>query len=440
MSGIVRGGRPGGRWAAVAPPVTAALLAALFVALLLGASRDSQPRDGRDGRDSLDLPRIPWEGGPGYWKRFANAADWTDPGFFPIGVWFSGVSSDEEVAWDRAHGIDFYLGMWEGTDFGLFERGGVYWVGGRLNDSFDDRSRNWPGIFLDDEVDGRFDPDEGLGLLRAREEQVPARQFSYANYTQAVIGPDLGLEAQQRYVNLPDVVSLDMYWYTIPFCDWSPYRGGGYADPVPEATCRTASSYGRAMNGLTERDSSDGSLHPRWMLIENLNGLSGQEHVADIEPGQLEGAAMSAIINEARGLVWFNQSFTGPCQTSGALRAAQVEGAAFCGAAQIEAMGEINGLIHDLAPVLNTQSYEWDFGRGLDTMLKTHDGSAYVFAMTDGTAGRRVLTLPPGLGGEAEVIGEDRSLPVVDGALSDDFAEEYAFHVYRVPLRGGTGS
>lgn len=53
------------------------------------------------------------------------------------------------------------------------------------------------------------------------------------------------------------------------------------------------------------------------------------------------------------------QSFTGDCQTGGALRSDQVIGQSFCGHAQMEAMGQVNNLIPRLAPVINTQSYDW---------------------------------------------------------------------------------
>jgi hypothetical protein len=326
--------------------------------------------------------------------------------------------------------------MWEGTPFGLFEDNDVYWIGDKLNDTFDEDSPNWPGVNLDDEVDGRYDPEDGIRHLEELNAQfADSGKFRWSNYTQMVFGSDLKLSYQEQYVNLNDVVSVDMYWYTIPFCDWTPYRGELYADPVPESTCRTSSSYGRAMNGVTMRDEADGELQPRWMFIENLNGLSGQDHVSEIEPGQLKGAAMNSIINEARGIWWFNQSYTGDCQTTGALRRAQVEGTAFCGYAQMQAMGEVNNLIHSLAEVLNTQSYEWEFGPQLDTMLKTYDGDAYIFAMTDGTTGDRTFTLPDGVdGATVEVVGEDREIPISGGSFSDSFPEEYTYHVYRIGL------
>ena len=398
-----------------------------------------EPSTGVSGA-GLALRRVAWEGGPAYWKQFANAQQWTDPSFFPIGIWYNGPSNNAEVQWDKDHGINFYVGMWEGTDFSLFEDNGVYWLGDKLNSTFKDSSPNWPGVFLDDEVDGRYSPTEGLKYLQGLKASASSGKFTYTNYTQLTIGSDMATSDQQNYVNLPGVVSMDMYWYTIPFCDWTPYRGDLYADPVPKATCRTASSYGKAMNGLTIRDSSDGVLHPRWMFLENLNGLSGQTHVGYVSPGQLKGSAMNSIINEARGLMWFNQSFTGPCQTSGALREAQIEGTKFCGYAQMQAMGEVNNLVHSLAPVINTQSYQWTFGTGLDTMLKTYDGSAYIFTMTDGTTGTRTLTLPAGITGKtAEVIGENRAITINNATLTDTFPNEYTYHIYKIQLDGNSG-
>lgn len=389
------------------------------------------------GAGSLDLPRIPWEGGPSYYTTFPNARDWTNPSFLPIGIWFNGISSDSEVAYDKAHGINFYSGMWEGTDFSLFQRNGVYWVGDQLNDTFDPSSPNWPGVFMDDEVDGRYSPADGLAHLQAiRDAFAGSGKFLWANYSQLVIGGDMAIADQEAYVNdVTDVVSADMYWYTIPFCDTTPYRGDIYADPVPQSTCRTASSYGRTLESLSIRDAADGRLQPRWGVVENLNGMSGDTHVGYITPDQLQGAAMSAIIHEARGLLWFNQSITGPCETGSALRQAQVLGTSFCGYAQMQAMGAVNNFIEGLAPVINTQSYRWTFGPGLDTMLKTEGGDAYVFAMTDGTSGTRTFSLPPGITGtRVQVVGEDRTLPVIDHSFVDSFAQESTYHVYRIPL------
>lgn len=391
---------------------------------------------------TLDLPRIPWEGGPEHWKQFsaAAAAGWDNPDFFPIVVWYNGVSNDAEAQYDKDLGINTYIGMWEGTDYKLFEDNEIFWIGTKLNKTFTETSTNWVGNFLDDEVDGRFTPEDGRAHLQERSEEVAGNgRFNYANFTQTVISTDGTTADHQAYVNdYTDAVSVDMYWYTIPFCDWSTYRGEAYLNPINKDKCRTASSYGQTMDMLRQRDASDGVLQPLWQFVENLNGGPGEgPFVASITSGQLEGAVMNSIINEARGIVYFNQSFTGPCQGGSLFRQSQME-EDFCGAPQVAAARAVNHRIHSLARVLNTQSYAHSFGAGLDTMLKADNGSAYIFAMVDGTSspGERTFTLPAGLvGTSVEVIGEDRTLPVAaDGTFSDTFEHEYSYHIYRLAI------
>ena len=58
---------------------------------------------------ALKLPRIPWEGGPAYYERFAKAraVGWSKPGFFPISV-FLGKPAHARTL--RAVGINTYMG------------------------------------------------------------------------------------------------------------------------------------------------------------------------------------------------------------------------------------------------------------------------------------------------------------------------------------------
>ncbi|MGY1831483.1 hypothetical protein ACI8AA_13810 [Geodermatophilus sp. SYSU D01180] len=437
------------------------VLAFMVVVVRDGSAPVGTGRDATDGADGaappggaggtvpprgdvalLDLPRIPWEGGPDYWSRFpaAAAAGWTDPAFFPVVAWYDGISSDAEVQYDRGVGINTYIGMDAATPYSLFADNGVFWMGSRLNETFPEDGAHWPAAFLDDEVDGRFTAEEGRAHLAQLREDLPAGRPAYANFTQSVVSTDMSEADAEAYVNgYSDIVSVDMYWYSIPFCDLQPFRGSVYLTPVGEDTCRTASSYGAVVDSLRQRDAADGRLQAIWQFVELLNGGPGEgPFTANIEPGQLQGAVMSSLIHEARGIVWFNQSLTGPCQGSNVIRLSQVQDD-FCGAEQVAAAAEVNRVVHQLAPVLNTQSYEWDAGPATDTMLKVHDGSAYLIAMVDGSQGpgERTLRLPPGVDGrQAEVLFEDRSLPVTDGVLQDTFAEEYSWHVYRIPLDG----
>lgn len=410
---------------------------------VLGHRADAaRPVDGA-AAPSLPLPRVPWEGGPAYWKRFpkARAAGWARPGFFPIASWFNSVSDNAEVRFDKHLGLNTYIGMWEGTPARLFADNGVYWIGDRLNRSFTDDSTFWVGDFLDDEVDGRFTAEEGRDHLQSL---VDARmgdgRFKYANFTQMVMSRDMRSSDAEAYVNdFTDAVSLDMYYYTIPHCDLSPYRDP-YVVSVPQGTCRTAASYGKTIDSLRVRDAADHERQAVWQFVEVLNGGPGEgPFTANITPRQLQGAVMASLIHGARGLVYFNQSLSGPCQSGGVFRAAQYD-PNFCGKHQVAAAGAINRRIRALARVLNTQSYRYRFGPALDTMLKAHGKFIYVFAMAGGRRdpGARTFDLPRGIGGRrATVLFENRVLPISrHGVFHDQFRTESSYHIYRVARYG----
>lgn len=405
-----------------------------------GESVVSCPSDcgGSSGGDDLDLPRIAWEGGPDFWKQFsmAAAAGWDDPGFFPIAAWYNQFSSDAEVKFDKSLGLNTYLGLGEGTDFNLISSNGMFYIGMSINASFDPSSANWIGYFLCDEceqhsqaaVDNFIDqcdslPDDG--------------RFLSANFTQQLIGPFGDADIWEQWVNALDVVSIDMYWYTVPETSFA------YTSEfiVPVTRPRTASSYGKTVKAMRMRDASDGHLHPIWNYVENLNGGPGEgPFYAYITPGQLQGAVMSSIINEARGILYFNSSLTGTCNGNPIFRHVQYD-PNDCAAEQVQAAKEINLLIQSLAPVINTQSYDYNFGAGMDTMLKTCQDSAYIFAMIDGSTdpGSRTFTLPPGINGTTvTVVDEDRTLPIVGGEFTDTFEYEYSYHIYRIPLEAGS--
>lgn len=415
-------------------------LAVLMVLAVPACTSSSSPADPDDGAAALEgLPRIPWEGGPAYWKKFRNAdkGGWDRPSFFPIAIWFDQISTNAEVRWDKAHGVNTYFGLVPNTPFSLIKDNHVYYIGPGLNSGFDPASGYWVGNFLGDEYDGRYSHSEGQQVLaRERQKYAGNGKFDYANYTGLVVGPDMPAPVARAYVNrFTDVVSVDTYLYTVPFCDWRPYRGNLFLVPIPKASCRTASSYGRLMQALRQRDASDGRLQPLWQFIELLNGGSGDSRPRLIAPDQLRGAVMSSLINEARGIFYFNQSMSGPCFGGNVLRSAQLDPHA-CGATQVQAMKVVDSQIRQLAPVLNTQSYRYRFGPGLQTMLKARDGYAYVFAMVDGNnPGRRTFRLPSGVRGTtASVLFEGRSIPVHDGTFSDVFRKESSYHVYRIAL------
>lgn len=181
------------------------------------------------------------------------------------------------------------------------------------------------------------------------------------------------------------------------------------------------------MDRLRHLDGADGKRQPIFAFVEVGHPFT-ESNAPTITGDQIAGAVMNSLIHEARGIQYFNHNFGGSCLSQHVLRDR-------CGAAVRPVVTELNRRVSSLAPVLNTQSYEWRFNPNLDTMLKAYGNSYYVFAMpgrTSGT-GSQTLTLPPGMtGAQAEVLFENRTVPISGGALQDAFARESAYHIYKI--------
>ncbi|WP_309988747.1 hypothetical protein [Paenarthrobacter nitroguajacolicus] len=393
-----------------------------------------------DASDLGGLERIPWDGGPAFYKKFtkADAAGWDDPAFFPIGVWYASAN-DPQMKFDKAHGINFYVQSNPDVDYKVFDDNGMFSLMKVKN-----APENWaqlPGNYVDDEVDGRFEWDAGITHMTqtiAGLRSVEEGRFTYANWTPSLISYDAPMEITKRYWDTVDVSSTSNYYYASACRDWRLRTPSGYS-PTTTATCQSSSAYAKAMQVMQEVNTARGVQSPIWMLPTVLSP-EGESDLADqMTPERVKAQVWAMLIHDSRGIVWFTQAPGGgadnPCMSGDALADVRISNRD-CAREQVQAMAEINAQVKALAPVLNTQSYVWDFGSGLDTMLKTHDGSAYVFAMTeDAQTGQRILTLPPGIRGRTvEVLDENRSLPVVDGKFVDDFPQESTHHVYKVAL------
>ena len=74
---------------------------------------------------------------------------------------------------------------------------------------------------------------------------------------------------------------------------------------------------------------------------------------------------------------------------------------------------------------------------GTDTMLKTYQGDAYIFAGVGlaQKAGQKTFTLPAGVHGTTvTVVDENRTIPVTAGKFTDSFAAESSHHIYKVSI------
>ncbi|MEV7663494.1 hypothetical protein, partial [Paenarthrobacter sp. NPDC089316] len=393
-----------------------------------------------------NLARVPWDGGPSYWKKFpkADAAGWDDPAFLPIVVWYGAPGSDAQLKYDKALGINTYAQGNPATPSAGITANGMFTLF-----SPSDAPANWAnqvGTLLDDEVDGRFDTASGLAHMRELAAQFdPAKtgRFTYSNWTSGILTYDRSMGFSTDYYNTANVNSVDQYFYAVPQCDWGDnqlrWRTPAGQSPIVTANCRTASSYGKIISLQEEVNAARNVQAPIWALptVVSTGGSTGGYR--QLTPEQTKAQVWASIIHEARGIVWFSQSpdqqNINDCISGDAFADARLK-ATPCLKDQVAAAGAVNNEIKALAPVINTQSYVWNFGDGIDSMLKANDGSAYIFAMgKDGTTGSRTFTLPAGITGtQVEVVGENRTIAVQNGAFTDSFANEYTHHVYKITI------
>lgn len=381
---------------------------------------------------SLDLPRIPWEGGPGYWLDFPKAANagWTDPAFFPLAVFFGRAAHADQlksVGINTFQGVEHNAPLKDATSKGIFCIVQNEFSAADIGDD-----PNVVGLFANDECDIGLgctgsDTNENLADMKRQISELRSRndgRFINANYSKGVLESFWALGNMDDFMDVVDVASVDNYAYTSPDTGHAITQSSHWRPGTP--TMRSA-TYGWLVDRMRAFQAEPG-IKPNWMFVETAMPYLGDVGARTISPEEIEGACWSAIIHEARGIMFFQHNNDG---VNGGYSLVE------CSEARKDLIRAANRKITSLAPVINTQSFIWNFGPAIDTMLKEHEGSAYVFAeiALATEPGTRIFRLPPSVAGTTvEVVGEGRTLKVRDGMFTDDFPFEYTHHIYKIPL------
>lgn len=390
----------------------------------------------------LNLPRVPWEGGPAYYGRHPATNAWNNQNFFPIGVWYESVLSTADTDRDKAAGLNTYVELTSNSSPTLIRNAGMYAIPSGLPGAGSESV----GSLLTDEADMIYGPgwdqwsgqdgwntcvpiqDQGgkcgYTVMKHYSDLAGTSRPRYANYGKGVMMWESDAQAQVFVNQFQELVSADMYFYTDN--NLCPAEAQTWLNIQPQF-CRRSSSYGIVLDRMRALDAMDGNRIPIYGFVEVGHPFTENDWPT-INGDQIAGAVMNSLIHEARGIIYFNHNFGGTCISQHVLRDS-------CGAAVRPAVTEVNRRVTSLAPVLNSQSYQWSFNASLDTMLKGHDGSYYVFAMPGrgGGTGTQTLTLPGGLtAAKAEVLFENREVPITGGRFTDTFANEFSYHVYKI--------
>ena len=181
-------------------------------------------------------------------------------------------------------------------------------------------------------------------------------------------------------------------------------------------------------DGIDRLRQAVGDRKPVYAYVETTDiGSAGTTPT----PAQIKAEVWMTLIHGARLVAYFSHVFAADgsyLHDDGLLRTASSKAAVAAIDAQIAA----------LAPVLNTQSLAngatVSSATPVDIMVKRYQGALYVFAVAMRPGATRASIALRGVGTtSAEVIGESPSLPVANGVFGDDFAADYAVHLYRIP-------
>jgi len=419
----------------------------------------------------LDLPLVAWEGGSTYWAQFSKAAasGWASPTFFPIAVF---LGNPADAAAYQAVGINTYMAtqhnlpITAATDLGMF-----CLVTPNNPNMHPPETDNWipadigtnpkvVGWFVMDEPDiglgGYIGTDDEFGWLASLQSVTSSLRaladgrFMFCNFSNGIMNSFWSPNTFTTMVRTVDACALDKYCYTSNFATGAFATSANWAaQGGTETNARTSASYGFSSRQIrTYYDPARRT--PFWNFVEVKMPYLNEDPRFIITYAQLEGAVWASIANEARGIAYFdfNGFYPGAGGGAGAPTtdpntglAPTTENNALLGgqAALKTAVSTINARITALAPVLNRQSYVWNFGAtGIDTMLKEHMGFVYIFASVGvaATTGSKTFTLPPQvLGTSVEVVDESRTLTVdASRQFTDTFANEYSHHTYKIPL------
>jgi len=375
-------------------------------------------------------PYARWDNGPS-----------TDPGYFPIGVWLQSTSPSR-VAQYQAIGVNLYVGLWRGpteSQLANLKTAGMQCICSQNTVGLTSPNRDViVGWAQQDEPDnaqaasgGGYDPPILPSVIAARYQTMVAADDTrpvFLNFGQGVAWD--GWVGRGVRTNHPEDYPL----YIVGDPDAEPPYGPGCDiasfDIYPCASSRAEvkDKIWLVAFGVDRLISwSDNETQTVWNFVE-CTDIHGDGKAT---PTQVKAEVWMSIIHGSMGILYFVHQID-PFIEPGLLQDAEMTAA----------VSAINWRIRSLAPVLNSptvvdgaavQSSSPEVP--VDIMVKHHDEDAYLFAvgMRDGatTATFQLADFPGSA--EAEVIGEDRTVPVAGGAFQDTFSP-YAVHLYRIPL------
>ncbi len=355
-----------------------------------------------------------------------------DPNFFPIGVW---VQSPSNAVAYKAIGINMFVGIWGGLDqaklddlkkakvkvicdqneFGLanLRDTTIYaWMHGDEPDNAQ-RSKTGQGY------DPCIDPAIIINSYAEIKKKDPSRPVfinlgqgvSYLNYNgrgECRGDIDKYKVSTNGYLKGCDIGSFDIY-------------------PVNNRDAESQNNLYYVPKGIDSLRSWTNYSKPVWCVIECTKIAARNPRKPTTT--EVRSEVWMALIHGANGYLYFCHSFVPP----------QDEAAPLHDPLMLQAMKAINTQVTSLAPVLNsptTHGYATVNSSNsevpVDIMTKSYSKANYIFA-AGMRCGFTTATFNVTSGTSVEVLGEGRTINIIDGKFSDEFIP-YGVHLYKIKM------
>ena len=361
----------------------------------------------------------------------------TDEDYFPIGVWLQ--RPGDAIQW-KAAGVNLYNGLWQGPTVSQLEmlRAAEMQAivsqnstGLNYTASLSDGKPVIVGWLLDDEPDnaqpngsGGYGPPIPTSTVQQEYQQVhtndPTRPV-FLNLGQGIawdsavwIGQGGGIDPDTdypQYILGSDIICFDIY-------------------PMDSSRSQTAGDAWRVALGVDRLRQYAPANHIIWCFIEtgDISANGKQATVA-----QMRAEVWMALIHGATGINYFihGKSSISNFDDKALLRPENAD--------RLAGFTAINQEVHSLAaivksdPVVNQVTMTNVAGSSpVDFTVRQKGDATYVFAVgMRATSTTKKFTFQNLSSGEIEVLGEDRTLPLVNGSFTDTFTG-YEAHLYRV--------
>ena len=358
-----------------------------------------------------------------------------DTEFFPIGVW---LQSPARAANYKALGINTFVGLYNGpteAQLAALARHGMFAVAEQNDVGLKSRNRHVIKAWMqEDEPDnaqplplGRFGtlPLGGFGTCvpaidvarRTRElKAVDPTRPVFINFGQGVANEFWRGRGQcngdQGYydsaIQGADILSYDIY-------------------PIGSKTPQVKGRLEYVARGVTNlvKRAADGQRV--WMALETTALDPTRRPTA----AEVRAEVWMALIHGATGIFYFVHEFKPAFREDAIFRYPDI----------VDEVTRTNQLIKSLSPVLRTSNISGVISLSsqvpIATMVKVHNDTTYVFAvaMRNSPSTARI-TINRAYQSSARVIGEARSISIMQGSFEDRF-EGYGVHLYEIPSGSG---